>query len=141
MTEEAVTVDGLRGMLGVEGKPAVVEIEKRMVKRFVEAVGDTNSLWQEIAPPGLFFSAMISGSGARPEVPLPFTRVLDGGGEWEFFLPVKIGDIITSVTQFTHLHEREGKTGKMLFLTFETTHKNQKGEVVAKSRATGVNLE
>lgn len=83
----------------------------------------------------------MSGGGGRPDLDLPFDRILDGGGQWEFFSPIRIGDIITSTTKFADLREKDGKTGKMLFLTFETSHVNQHGETVAKSRGTLINLE
>lgn len=40
------------------------------------------------------------------------------GGEWDFFLPVKARDIITSVTKFVDFQERQGKSGKMTFFGF-----------------------
>lgn len=153
MASEPATVEALRKAIGVEGETAVIEIEKGMIRKFAEAIGDSNPLWQDedyakkrryggiTAPPELFCSSMLSGGGTRPDVPLPYKRILDGGGEWEFFLPVKPGDVITSTTKFVDLQEREGKTGKMAFLIFETTHQNQRGEVVAKSRGTLINLE
>lgn len=153
MSPEAITVETLRQMVGKEGKPAVLEIEKGMVRKFAEAIGDPNPLWQDeqyakksrykgiVAPPQIFCASMLSGAATRPDIPLPYKRILDGGGEWEFFLPVKPGDIITSITKFADVLEREGKAGKMAFLIFETTHQNQRGEIVAKSRGTLINLE
>ena len=83
----------------------------------------------------------MSGAGIRPEVPLPFHRTVDGGGEIEFYLPIKPGDKIIAYTKFVDLREKEGKSGKMLFVSFETLHKNQRGEMVAKSKATVINME
>jgi hypothetical protein len=34
--------------------------------------------------------------------------------------------------------EREGKTGKMAFITTETTYINQNGDLVAKARGTSI---
>ena len=119
-----------------------------MIKKFAESIGDPNPLWQDeeyarktkyggiTAPPQIFCTAMLSGSSTFPEVPFPFKRMLDGGGEWEFFLPLRPGDVITSTTKFANVSEREGKLGIMVFMVFETTHKNQRGEIVAKSRGT-----
>ena len=36
---------------------------------------------------------------------------------------------------------KEGKTGRMVFVSFETLHRNQKNELLAKSKATIINLE
>ena len=153
MAERAFTVEDVKKLIGIEGKPLSLEISKWMIQKFVRAVRDDNPLWQDeeyakktkyggiIAPPSLLLAVIFSGSGTRPDVPLPYPRVLDGGIETEIYLPVRPGDVITSVTKFVDLKEREGKMGKILFLIFETTHTNQKGELVAKTRSTLINLE
>ena len=148
MAERAVTLEELQKMLGKEGTAAVVEIEKGMIRKFADAIGDPNPLWRDedyasksrhggiTAPQEMFCCSMLSGGATRPDVPMPFKRGLDGGGEWEFFLPLRPADVITSTTKFSEVSEREGKLGTMVFQTFETTHKNQRGETVAKSRGT-----
>jgi acyl dehydratase len=151
------TLDDLKKLVGVEGKPLTIKIEKGMVKNFAEAIGDTNPIWQDeeyaqkskyggaIVPPGLFCALMmfvlpVSEAKKVPsilaEMPLESERVLDAGTEWEFILPVRIGEVITSTTKLVNVRGREGKMGKMLFLVAETIFKNQSGEAVAKSRAT-----
>ena len=148
MAERAISLEELEKMIGKEGKPVEIEIEKGMIRKFAEAIGDPNPLWQDeeyakktrcgsiIAPPEITICSMFSGASTFPEVPIPYKRILDGGGEWESLLPIRPGDIITSVTKFARVFEREGKAGKMVFMIFETTHKNQKGEIVAKSHGT-----
>ena len=125
----------MRKAIGTE-KVTSIEIERRTIKRFVEATEDPNPLWQECAPPMLFSAVMMSGKEARPEVPNPLPRILDGGGKWEFFQPVRPGDVITNIAKLADIREREGKLGKMLYWRFEMTHKNQRGEIVAKSTST-----
>jgi acyl dehydratase len=63
-------------------------------------------------------------------------RVLDGGVEFDFYIPVRAGDTLIVYGQFVDARERTGKTGKMLFLTMEQTYLNQNGDTVAKQRAT-----
>ena len=65
-----------------------------------------------------------------------FGHLLDGGMEYEFFKPVRAGDTITASTIIKDIIGREGATGKTAFLITETTYTNQKGELVAKARAT-----
>ena len=144
--------ESLRSRIGAEGEPFSVEIDKSFIARFAEAIEDDNPLWQEgskagksrygtlAAPPSLIFSAMFSGDPRRPELPRPYRRTLDGMGEWELLEPVKLGDVITSVTRFVGLEKREGKSGEMLFFLFETCHRNQNDELVAISRSTLINL-
>jgi hydroxyacyl-ACP dehydratase HTD2-like protein with hotdog domain len=62
-----------------------------------------------------------------------------GGGDWEFHVPIKLGDVITCTTHVADLYEREGKAGKLLFIVTETGITNQRGELAAKGRATLIN--
>ena len=151
MPEEGMAekLSALRSMIGLEGKPHVFEIEKGAIKKFAEAIGDPNPLWQDkayaqksqygtiVTPPGFLCAHMIDTAG-KPEIPPPGSRRLDGGGEWEYIKPIKAGDTITSVTKFSDIKKREGKQGKLYFLIFETTHTNQDGELVAISQGTTI---
>ena len=154
MTQKQMTVEELRGLIGKEERVVEVEVDKSIIRRFVQAIDDSNPLWQDegyaekskyggiVAPPELLCASMMSGAGIRPEVPLPFSRTVDGSGEIEFYLPIRPRDKIIASTKFVDLKEKEGKSGnKMLFVSFETLHKNQKDELVAKSRATIINME
>lgn len=84
-------------------------------------------------------AAMVSGSGEPPKALFPLKRMVAGGGDWEFYLPIKVGDVITCTTKLAELYEREGKAGKLLFIITETSIVNQSGELAAKGRATLVN--
>ena len=146
--DTSITVEQLQKMVGVEDKPVVVEVEKGHIKRFVEAVGDSNPLWQDpvyakdsvyekpVAPPSIIFGANMMGS-VMPNMPRPREKVLDGGAEWEFFKPIEAGDTISATTCLARLFERELKgLGKAIFFVLVTTHTNQRKEVVARSNAT-----
>ena len=62
-----------------------------------------------------------------------FPRILDGGIEYEFFVPIRAGDTLTSYAKVADITERAGKTGNMLIVTQETTYLNQNGDIVAKA--------
>jgi len=153
--------------IGKETGTSIFEVEKEPIRRFADAVDDPNPLyWDEeyakkskyrsiIAPPG-FISAPwyanrptkwpqrgATGGEGRAGVGVAlakagYWRVLDGGMEYEFFIPVHAGDTIKASSMIKDIIEREGRTGKMAFLITETTYTNQKGEVVAKARATSI---
>ena len=156
--------------IGKKGHPSVFVVEREAIRRFADSVDDPNPLyWDEeyaekskyrsiIAPPGFISAPWFSGrprkwgqrgetapdetSGVRAAiVKAGFGRILDGGIEYEFFKPVKAGDTITSQSVIADITVREGRAGKMAFLTTETTYTNQDGEVVAKSRSTGIHPE
>jgi acyl dehydratase len=67
-----------------------------------------------------------------------YWRVVDGGIEYEFFQPVRAGDMLTAKSIIKEIREREGKTGKMAFVIIETAYHNKKDELVAKARATAI---
>ncbi|MBN2462143.1 MAG: MaoC family dehydratase N-terminal domain-containing protein [Dehalococcoidia bacterium] len=145
------------------------EVEKGSIKRFADAVGETNPLyWDEghagksrygsiIAPPGFFGWPVKLPPGATFQRPTDisdppeatdgmraaltkagYANVLDGGIEYEFFQPVKAGDVLTAKSIIKDIREREGKTGKMAFVIIETVYYNRKNEQVAVARATAI---
>ncbi len=143
-----VTEEMRQKSIGAEGKPTVLEVEKGAIKRFAEALGDPNPLWNDeaaarkgryggiVAPPTFLRSIRFQ----RPDLPLeiPFNRLLDGGSEWEYFGPVRAGDRITAIARIADVSERSGRLGLMLFTVFEVTYTNQLDEVVATQRSTSI---
>lgn len=144
---ESVITDELTSKIGVEAPQVTIEIEKGMLRRLAEAVGDPNPLWQDevksrksrygeiIAPPALLLSAQMRRPRITP-VETELTRVLDGGVEIEFYEPIRKSDVITMISKMVDLYERETKRGLMLFQISEIKYVNQFGEVVAKQRST-----
>ena len=116
--------------------------------KFAEAIDDNNPLWTDeaiarkskygglITPPTFLRSIRIE----RPELPfdLPFTRLLDGGSDWEYFQPVRVGDHITATNEITDLQERSGRMGLMIIMTNLITYVNQFREVVATQTNTSI---
>jgi acyl dehydratase len=141
-----LTEEMRRRALGIESGPAVLDVEKGAVRRFAEAVGDPNPLWNDeaaarksrygglVAPPTFLRALRLE----RPRLPfdLPFGRLLDGGSEWEYFEPVRVGDRITGMARVAEVWERAGRLGTMLFVILEYTYTNQLGELAATQRNT-----
>ena len=139
MSNGSVITEEMKSMVGRELAKIVHEVDKTMLCRLAEAVDDPNPRWQEEAAPGFVTAAVVSGSGEPPKELFPLKRMVAGGGDWEFHLPIKLGDVITCTTHVADLYEREGKAGKLLFVVTETTITNQRGELAAKGRATLIN--
>jgi len=162
MAEEETTLEDLKKQIGTEGPPVVLEIEKGMIRRFVHAVDDPNPLWRDeeyarktkyggiIAPPYMLCALMFLAEPTDPKAPQGFmgplllnmtfpkniTGIVDGGGEWECYKPLKVGDVITARTRLTNIFERKGKLGKMYFYQTETNFTNQRKEKVGKGTGT-----
>lgn len=142
VTEEA------RKQIGKMGEARTHEVERGAIRRFAEAIGDENPLFNNerearktpfggmIAPPTFCRSLM----APMVEVQLNMSsfRGLDGGSDWEYFEPIRPGDRITVQTKIADLRESEGRLGPMVFTTTETTYTNQFGQVCAIQRSTGI---
>ncbi len=137
MAETSVITEEMRNLLNVEFGPEVYEIEKGMLKKFVQAIDDPNPLWQKVAPPTFVAALRLDELTQKIwTVKCPLSRFLNGGNEIEYYQPIKVGDVISVTGKLVDLREREGRLGKMVFMTVELTYKNQQGEIVAKGRNT-----
>lgn len=146
-------------LIGTSGSAKIYEVEQGAIRRFADAVGDYSPLYHDeeyarkskygslIAPPG-FFGWPSNQAGNSPlavDIPpelesaferagYPLSLVLDGGMEYEFFLPVRAGDILSAVTTVRNLRERSGEGGSIIVSFLDTVYHNQAGEMVAKQQ-------
>lgn len=65
-------------------------------------------------------------------------RNMVGELDYEFFQPVRAGDILAATRTITDVYERQGKTGTLVFVVLDTTYTNQHGDLVARERHIGV---
>ena len=68
----------------------------------------------------------------------PGKRVLNGGSEARYYVPMRPGDVIRSGTKLVEVYEKTGRLGIMMFLINETTWTNQNGEVLKVDRKTNI---
>jgi len=139
MSEGSVITDDMRAMIGTETSRVVHEVDKTMLSRIAEAIGDADPRWQQEAAPGFVLAAMVTGGGELPDKLFPMQRRVAGGGDWEFLLPIRVGDVITCSTKLADIYEREGKAGKLLFIQAETMITNQRGELAARGKSSLIN--
>jgi len=134
MSEALLDLERLRSRLGVEWEPWSYPIERGMIRRFARAVGDPR--WQDgiIAPPTFVLAIGFEQFVDEVMSLAPFGTVLMGGTELECYQPIRLGDEITVSFKITSLRERQGKMGRMAFMTFDSTYKNQSHELVARCR-------
>ena len=140
MDQQFEVPESVKKLIGVESEPVVLEIEKGTIRKFIEAIDDDNPRWKEEAPPAFLSSVLgIAEPGRSPiQVDVPYARNLNGGYEWEYFKPVRAGDVIAARSKVVDAQMRPGRLGPMLFIGFLITYSNQSGEVVAKVRNTMV---
>jgi len=145
--------EGVKQFIGRTDPPHVREVEAGAIRRYADAAGDDNPLYRDreqarkskygdiIAPPGFFGSPIKSMPELEAVMGLMSTiinagyyRILDAGMSFEFFLPVRAGDILIASPKVADVTEKESKkSGTMIICSFETTYFNQNGDPVAKS--------
>ena len=153
-TGSKVITDAARALVGVELEPVTIEIDKTLLKRFAIAVtwpNPPNPLYHDdeygskteygsiIAAPTLCGGFPWLGPILEKVNPsMGKYRVgLNGGNEYEFFEPIRAGDVLTARPKLSKLSEKpRGGGGVMLVLDLEAQFRNQRGEKVLAARQT-----
>ena len=147
MANKYVT-DEARKQIGKTSEPRTYDVERGAIRRFAEAIEDRNPLFNSerdarqtrygsmIAPPT--FCRSMGAPIPNIKLDMPTFRALDGGSDWEYFVPIRPGDRITVQSKLVDLREAAGRLGPMVFTVVETTYTNQFGEVCVVQRSTGI---
>jgi len=143
--------------IGEEAGTYTYEVEPSWIRRFMQGVGDPNPLWSDeahakqhgpfeawVAPP-TFYIVMDPVENKELKLQdfledLPYKRTMQANAfnEVEYFQPIKAGDVITVTTRYSEVIEKEGRVGHLVFPVRENVYRNQRGELVAKSRCSHV---
>ena len=152
MAQESLITDEVKAAIGVEvvGPPELIEM--KAIKDYAKAINwpdPPNPLHVDeeyakktrfggIIAPWSFYTSL--GRGVpRQRVPLPQARVgMNGGNDYEYVLPIRPGDVITTKSKIVDITERDGRAGKIIITTSERTFTNQNGEVVGIAHGTGL---
>ena len=135
MVESSSGIDGLKARIGAEWQAGVCQVERGMVQRFVQAIGDPNPRWQNEEWAPQTFTLSLGLAQLVQELAIdPRVTVLHGSTEFECYQPVVVGDTLTVTAKITDIRQRQGKMGKTAFVTFELTYKNQRQELIARCR-------
>jgi acyl dehydratase len=136
-----------RSLIGRESEPVVHEVERGAIRRFAEALGDPNPIYLDdaaaraaghpalVAPP-TFPVALASNERFRHSLDLGTRSILHGEQQFEYARPIFAGDRITVVSRVADVQERAGASGPMDVLVIEDEGRDDKGEVVFRTRAT-----
>lgn len=151
-------MEELRKLIGIEGEPIVMEVEKGAIRRYADAVGDSSPLYRDeeyakrsrngsiTAPPG-FFGWPVEGGDLRGQLDVRrkvtdflaekgYKRLVEGELGFEFFVPVYAGEMLIAKPKIVDVYEREGKQGKTFFIVIEITFIKQGGRLAAKVHQT-----
>jgi len=120
-------------------EPATNEVERGAIRKFATATGETDPIFFDVeaaraagyrdllAPPT--FAVTLS-SGPMPGLNMPSAGNIHGEQEFIYSKPIVAGDEITVVRSMVDSKEREGRSGKMRIVTFESRGTNQDGDLV-----------
>ena len=140
------------------------EVSTWAINRFIEATTDENPLWRDekyagktnwggiIAPPAFLhvFDPSNRAFRKRPDLShmatimpfeLPFPKMFQAFNEFQFFTPLRPGDLITSTARIGDVYEREGKSGRMVFVRMDNEHRNQLNKIVGITSEAMVSIE
>ena len=142
-TEEDIEYD--RSMLDVEHHIGSFPITREMILAFAASTGETHPLYSDeeaakasaygdlIAPPT--FSNIFIDGFKRPDIGLKFGDVgLFASQAIESVSPVRPGDTLEAKTRLKDVYSKTGRSGKMVFVVWETSFTNQKGETAVLVR-------
>jgi hypothetical protein len=135
MITTAEAIDRIKTRIGVDGPPVSAPVEAGHVRRFAEAIGDSNPRWEKEAPP-TFLVALAPLSLHVSDAEDYGKGWLNGGNRFEYFGPLMIGDQITAQGRIVDVYDKAGSSGNLLFIIFEADYTNQRGELVARLRGT-----
>lgn len=136
-----------KSLIGRESEPVVVDVEKNAIRRYAEALGDPNPAYVDeaaaraaglpgLAAPPTFAVTLVVNDRFRHSLDLGTRNVLHGEQVIESARPIFAGDRITVKTKVADVQERTGPSGTMDFLVLEDEGRDDKGELVFRTRET-----
>lgn len=136
-----------RNAIGRESKPALNEVEKGAIRRFAEALGETNPIYFEeaaaraagyrsvVAPP-TFPTTLRAGSDLRESLLLaPGKHLLQAEQTIEYARPLVAGDKLTVKSRVADISQRATPSGMTDVVVIEDDGRNDAGELVYRTRA------
>lgn len=120
------------------------------IRKFADGIGDANPLWRNpaYAEKTIYRSITAPPSWLNSVFPtwvlqgLPGVHAIQTSTEWEFFRPVLLDDQITPECFFTGFDIKESRfAGRSVIERQTARYWNQKGELVAEARPTGLRCE
>ncbi len=125
----------------------VHEVEKGQIRRFADALGDPNPIYQDeaaaraagyagLVSPPTFAVSLTANERFRHSLDLGTRSILQGDQQIELMRPIVAGDRLTVVTRVADVQERAGASGPSDVLVLEDEGKDEKSELVFRTRAT-----
>ena len=141
----------LTKMIGQSSEPLVIEVEKGQIRRFAQAIGETNPIhYDENAAKAAGFPGIISSctyasaihcfDDFYDEVGINPHAVMHQEEEYEYFKPIFAGDILSVVHTVSNVYDKQVPNGQLVFIVIESRGNDKRGKSVFKSRRVLVEL-
>src|SRR5512139_1545417 len=136
-----------RSLIGRESEPVAQEVERSAIRRFADALGDPNPIYQDeaaaqaagyaalVAPP-TFPVTLTANERFRHSLDLGTRSILHSEQQLEYARPIVAGDRITVVSRVADVQERAGASGPMDVIVIEDEGRDDAGALVFRTRAT-----
>lgn len=140
-----------RSWIGRSADPVRIEISRTDIRKYAIATEQQQAkfLNGDEAPAMFLFGALrplipmdqLAPDGIPPDkfLPdLPLKRVMAGGTEMQFHRPVKPGDVLIATRSLHDLVEKQGKTGPLIFVSYNLRVETEAGELVLEEKQTRI---
>jgi acyl dehydratase len=145
----SLLTEELKSWIGREAHyPAREELGRASIRYFALAIGDDNPLYVngEVAPPTLIcetnqYAHQAPNAdgyiGHEWHLPVPNTRLVRAGNDYEFMRPILPADRISVTWTLESIAEKpSSRGGTQLFVSSVARYRDARGEVVAVNRET-----
>ncbi|MGZ3428105.1 MAG: MaoC family dehydratase N-terminal domain-containing protein [Polyangia bacterium] len=132
--------------VGRQSEPVILDVERGHIRRFAEAVGDTNPIYVDEAaaraaghpriPAPPTFAAALRANDPRGGIELDWRKLLHGEQEFTFARPLYAGDRLTIVGRIAAADVKQTKSGVMDVMVLETIATDGDGARVFVARST-----
>jgi len=121
------------------------EVEKGKIRELVDAIGDKNPIYtdaraaqdqgyKDIVAPPTFGTVPLMWTGtlikALNDLQVNFARIVHAEQAYEYYEEIFPGDTLDAILEVKDITKKEGKSGTLEFIRFETKYQNQDGVVV-----------
>lgn len=117
-------------IIGRKSEPVINRIELESVRRFTEAIGIP---FEGKVPPTFLVTLK---SGGIPGLEMPNQGIIHAGQKFTYYQRISIDDVLICSRKVINQSERQGKLGKMTFVTQEIEGYNLAGDLVFTATST-----
>jgi acyl dehydratase len=132
-----------RSLYGKEHEAGPFEVTREMIQAFSQSIGEIGAVFNDeaaahaagyrsiVAPPTL--CTLYVRRVELPDIKLKFGRTrFHAGQRVQAKAPIFAGDLLNASSHLKEVYPKTGRSGTMVFIVWETTFRNQSGEVVAE---------